>query len=316
MRRIFLLDTWVNDTNLGNRIIMDAIERQMRWVFPGDFVYHATAFERIRVARPAVETADVVLLAGTNMISADMDRTGAWALTLRDAIWLRDVVLMGVGWWQYQAQKANAYTRVLLHRLLSSRWQHSVRDGYTERRMRALGFDAINTGCPTTWELTPEHCAAIPLSRSATALVTLTEYHKNPQRDRRMIEQVLERYDDVLFWPQQYGDLPYLRELTQADLRVLEPSLLALDEALERENLDYVGTRLHAGIRALQQRRRGIIVGVDNRGIEMGADLHLPVIGGEHIERLGDWIDADWPTDVRLPVAAIERWCSQFTAAH
>jgi polysaccharide pyruvyl transferase WcaK-like protein len=315
MKRIALLETAVNDPNLGNQIIMDAVERVMREMFPDGFVVEAPALEYIRAGRAQVKAADHVFLSGTNVISADMNRTSEWRIGLRDIAWLRDVVLCGVGWWQYQDIPVNAYTRILLRGVLSRTRVHSVRDSYTERRLRALGFRAVNTGCPTTWGLTPEHCAQVPEERSAKAIFTLTEYNQDSARDRAMIEALEERYEELYFWPQQFGDLAHMEMLSSRPVRVLGPSLAALDEFLAAEPVDYVGTRLHAGIRALQHRRRAVIIGVDNRAIEMGRDTELPVLHQDDIGSLGQRIEASWPTAIKLPTAAIDEWRQQFSPA-
>ena len=45
---------------------------------------------------------------------------------------LRDLILLAVGWWQYQ-DGINDYTRLLLGRILHRTRLHSVRDAYTAR---------------------------------------------------------------------------------------------------------------------------------------------------------------------------------------
>jgi polysaccharide pyruvyl transferase WcaK-like protein len=315
VKRIVILDTWVNDTNVGNRIILEAVEREIRSMFPHDFVYSAPALEYIDAGRELVSVADHVFLAGTNLLSADMNRTSEWRVRLRDTAWVNDVVLMGVGWWQYQDQAPNRYTKRLLGRLLSRDSLHSVRDSYTGARLQALGFAAVSTSCPSTWSLTEDVCAAVPAERSGKALVTFTEYNQDPVADRRLLELLSERYERVVLWPQQYGDVAYARSLDGRGLELIDPQLGALDDFLRSEEVDYVGTRLHAGIRALQNRRRTLIVGVDNRALEMSRDLGLPVVRRDQLElELPRRIDSSWPTVIRLPVEAVTEWKAQFHA--
>jgi polysaccharide pyruvyl transferase WcaK-like protein len=163
--------------------------------------------------------------------------------------------------------------------------------------------------------LTPERCAAIPTRRGNRVVFTLTEYNQDPERDGAMVRALEQAYDELWFWPQQFGDLAHMEAVASRPVNVLEPSLAALDEFLSGDPVDYVGTRLHAGIRALQHGRRAIIVGVDNRALEMGADTGLPVIHQDAIETLGERIAAEWPTEIGLPVEAIERWKAQFAAS-
>ena len=75
MKRIVILDTWVNDSNHGNKIIMEAVERIFRNMFPHDIVYHVPALEYISTGRDLVKTADYIFLGGTNILSSNMNRT-------------------------------------------------------------------------------------------------------------------------------------------------------------------------------------------------------------------------------------------------
>ena len=56
------------------------------------------------------------------------------------------------------------------------------------------------------------------------------------------------------------------------------------------KELDYVGTRLHAGVRAMQKGRRSIILSIDNRAREMGKDYNLNVIERNDIYKLEEYI--------------------------
>lgn len=57
-----------------------------------------------------------------------------------------------------------------------------------------------------------------------------------------------------MFWPQGTGDIEYLKKLSNeidtTKIKILQPNLRSFDERLE-DNYSYIGTRLHAGIRAL-----------------------------------------------------------------
>jgi len=142
---------------------------------------------------------------------------------------------------------------------------------------------------------------------------TLTEYNKNPQKDLALLNLLEKHYAHLYFWPQSFGDVSYVRELVGNRCRVLPPDLEALDACCRRKGLIMFGTRLHAGIRALQHACRTIIVAVDNRATEMGRDFNLPVIQRADIEaRLKNLLTSQWPTDVRLDFEAIRSWRSQF----
>ncbi|HJR34009.1 MAG TPA: hypothetical protein VJ817_03625, partial [Gemmatimonadales bacterium] len=76
--------------------------------------------------------------------------------------------------------------------------------------------------------------------------------------------------------------------------------------------LDYVGNRLHAGIRSLQKGRRAIILEIDNRATEMGRDVGLPTVERTNFERLEQMIVEPLAIRVRPPLGEIARWKSQF----
>lgn len=313
MKTIVVLDTGVNDPNLGNEIIMDAVNYELRTMFPHDFILHVPALEFIRAGRKLVQSADHVFLGGTNVLSSDMNRTSEWRVRLHDRLWLNNVILMGVGWWQYQNFSPNMYTRFLLKGILHSEANHSVRDSYTEKKLSPLNLNVLNTGCPTMWQLDPHHCSLIPAHRSDCALVTFTVYKQDEHNDRQFFEIVKRNYSKILFWPQQPGDYEYAHRIIGSDAEVLDPSLDALNAALRFNAVDYIGTRLHAGIRALQYKRRSIIVSVDNRAAEMGSDFNLPVISRKDISTLLEKrIKSTWSTEVRLPEISIAEWKKQF----
>ncbi len=313
MRKIVVLDTWVNDTNLGNKIIMDAVYAELRRLFPHDFFYQVPLLEHIRAGRGLVRQGDYVFLGGTNVLSADMNKSTGWPLGITDAFWMRNVILFGVGWWQYQSYAPRPSTRFVLKRILNKEHSHSVRDAYTAARLKALGFKVLNTGCPTLWPLTKAHCEAIPRTNAQAALLTFTEYRQNPKDDRLLFEIVKRNYASIYFWPQMHGDYDYAKRLCDSQVIFVDPSVEALDDLLHKEDVDYVGTRLHAGIRALQHRRRTIIIAVDNRATEMNRDFNLPTVPREKsATELDSRIKSSWATQVILDQHAIAAWRQQF----
>lgn len=313
MKRIVILDTWVNDSNLGNKIIMEAVGRILQSIFPHDIIYHVPALEYINAGRDLVKIADYIFLGGTNVLSSNMNRTSEWRLRLRDVLWLDRVILFGVGWWQYQKKGPNLYTQALLNQVLSKELYHSVRDSYTANKLRSMGFSALNTGCPTVWDLTESKCAKIPQTKGRDVILTFTEYNQDPKSDKLLYQILKRNYRKVYFWPQQFGDYNYAKMICGNELAFIDPSLEALDQLLATEDTDYCGTRLHAGIRALQHNRRTMIVGVDNRAIEMKKDFNLPVIPRALITTdLEQMITSFWSTKIELDTQAISSWKEQF----
>jgi polysaccharide pyruvyl transferase WcaK-like protein len=316
MRVLTLLDTAVASTNLGDQIIMDAVRRQVADMLPDAFAYSVASHDYMGAkSRGLLRRSDIVLAGGTNLLSSRMWFRPLWKLTPLDAWRHLDVTLMGVGWYQFQS-KPDSYTRFLLNGVLDPKALHSVRDGYSKTMLERAGVgNVVNTGCPTLWELTPDRTSAIPAHKAHQVVTTLNTYIKNPELDKRLLTTLHTHYEKVYFWVQTQTDYDYARQL-DADLVYLQPSLRALDELFaSSESLDYVGNRLHAGIRALQKGRRSIIVEIDNRAREMGGDFALPTVARDDFAKLERLIRDPFGVQLRLPLEAIARWKSQFHTA-
>jgi polysaccharide pyruvyl transferase WcaK-like protein len=312
--KIAILDTSIADTNLGNQIIMDAVVKELRDIFPRAFFYHVPVIEHVRAGRRFIEDADYAIIGGTNLLASDIRHTGDWRLPLRDVLWLRKLVLMGVGWWQYQAQPMSRYTRWVLRRGLDQNKVHAVREQYAVDKLADIGLRAVNTGCPSIWRLTEDHCRQVPTAPSDQVVLTFTDYYQNLESDQALLEIARKHYRKLYLWPQGYGDLAYVKTLKADDIEVIDPHLACYDQLLQSQQIDYLGTRLHAGIRALQTGRRSLIVAVDNRAKEMGGDFNLPVIARDDIHtNLAARLKTDWPTQVQPDLQAIQSWRDQFT---
>lgn len=309
MKRAVLLDTAVASTNLGDQIIMEAVraelDRPLKDVLVASIASHDTMGAK---GRGLVKAADLVIAGGSNLIASHMWVRSVWRLTPRDAFLGMNVVLMGIGWYQFQA-KPDPYTAWLLKRVLHPTALHSVRDSHAQTMLASIGItNTVNTGCPTLWALTPEHCAALPRTRAREVVTTVNTYIIDEAADRKMLELLRARYDVVHAWVQTAEDHDYLRRL-DPEIRILEPSLAAYDRLLDSDiDLDYVGNRLHGGIRAIQHGRRAVIVEIDNRAKEMGRDFALPTVARTDFERMAAMIDGELVIDVRPPAAEIARW--------
>ena len=91
-------------------------------------------------------------------------------------------------------------------------------------------------------------------------------------------------YRKVYLWIQGKKDEEYLQMLEKpSNLTIIPRSLKAYEEKLNLGNIDYVGTRLHAGIFALNHKIRSLIIAVDNRAIEIAKDTGLPIVLADNI---------------------------------
>lgn len=258
--------------------------------------------------RVLARTSKAAIVGGTNLLSSNMPWYQQWKIGPHSSHLMRNkVILMGVGWWQYQ-EEPNAYTTWLLNRVLSKEHVHSVRDEYTMERLQKMGFDVLNTACPTMWHLD----AMTPSStRPGTCIVTLTDYNKDLEEDQWLLDEVSQHYQNVIVWPQAVRDAAYAKQL-RGEFEVIEPALVAYDELLNSTDADYIGTRLHGGIRAFQRHHWGFIVAVDNRALEIGRDTMLPVHARGQRDQISASIQARSSHEISLPTSAIREWKSQF----
>lgn len=322
---------------MGDYIIDDYCGKILDSMFGDAFNVSVPTADRLSsLSRSHIATADYSFVCGTNLLASHMKKNKQWNITISDALkvflsgvprksylkrdvmsraWGKNkVILFGVGWWQYQ-DEPDSYTKTLLKSILSPKYIHSVRDSYTKNMLSACGFDnVVNTACPTMWNLTPERCEKIPQKRAREVITTLTNYNMNQESDDFLMETLLSRYEKVYVWLQAIEDLQQIRQSKYAEKIVcVPPTLKAYDSFLDEKEVDYIGTRLHGGIRALNHGRRALIIGVDNRAIEISKDTNLPVIARESIDtKLIDVLSSGWDTMIKLPQDNIDLWKAQF----
>lgn len=259
------------------------------------------------------DTADYIFLCGTNLVASNMNKRRQWDLRRSDKRNMKNVIMLGVGWWQYQ-DKANAYTNRLLHSILRKDVLHSVRDHYTLKKFQEIGINnVVNTACPTMWQLTPEKINRIPRKKSDSVITTLTNYHKDNTFDRLMFDILFKNYSKVYIWLQAIEDYEQLASMGLLDkVQIIAPTLKSFDIVLSGD-VDYVGTRLHGGIHALNHEKRTLIVAVDNRAMEISRDTGLPVIARENVmEELDRKINSSEQINIQLPWEEIDQWKKQF----
>jgi hypothetical protein len=133
--------------------------------------------------------------------------------------------------------------------------------------------------------------------------------------DRILLNTLKRHYGTVYFWPQQSEDDSYFKSLAIDGVRLISPSLKAFDRVLQDEDCDFIGTRLHGGIRALQKGRRCLVIAIDNRATEISKDFELPVLAREMCGEVLNWIYGEAPTRVKLPLNAIAEWRRQFSGS-
>lgn len=315
LKTIAIWDTSIVTDNVGDEIIMDSVMREAKEMFPGDFYVRIPTHDTIGAeARKYAQNAHAAIVGGTNLMCAYWWLKSQWKVGLKDFWRIGNPVLCGVGWRFYQ-RKTDPITAWMLRIMLAKDKLHSVRDEYTKQRVEEMGIkNVVNTGCPTMWRLTPEHCAKLPTERAENCLTTVTAYRGEREADKAWLELLIKNYKTVYFWPQMYDDYKYVQELVGDKVTILDASLVAYDACID-SGVDYVGTRLHGGIRVLQRGKRALIIEVDNRAKEISKDTGLPTVDRNDVETIQKWIDKSEPVKITMPWETITQWKEQFTKA-
>lgn len=317
MRKIVLYNPSITTLNVGDHVIFDSVERELTPFLEGAFrVDVSTHLPMNRLFLGLLRDADYKFACGTNLLRNMHERFRQWDIKLSNAAKIGPVILVGVGW-QKGKYPLTPYTKALYQRVLSRDFIHSVRDEYTAEQLRKIGVtNVINTGCPTVWKLTPEYCASLPREKAEEVIYTLTDYHRDAEKDKMTVSCLKKAYAKVYLWLQGYGDYEYAKDLGILDqVELIDPALRAYDAVLSRDNVEYIGTRLHGGIRALQHGRRTMIIAVDGRAMEKKKDIGLPVVDRDALDaaQLREIIESPRRTDMKIHLKEIQEWKKQFS---
>ena len=316
MKKIFLYEPSIASNNLGDEIIVEGCKKALAGFLNNNYVVeiptHTPLSNRyaLFMGKP-----DIKIVCGSNILTGKLNQirhVKQWALGYTTTWQLNQSIFIGVGAQRYQ--KVNYYTRNVYKRMFSSDYIHSVRDAYTEAFLKDMGINnVINTGCPTMWRLTREHCRQIPTTKADEVIFTLTDYSKDQKRDEFVLQVLLDNYKHVYFWPQGVNDFEYFKTIKNSpNVVLLPPNLKGYDDFLASHNVDFVGTRLHGGMRALQHKRRTLIIGIDNRAIELHKDINIPMLRQDEIENLPYLLESSNATEINLNIEGIAKFLSQF----
>lgn len=321
MKNILLLDTSVASQNKGDEIIMECVHKELGFILRDNFEYtlptHVSPFHWYQVWRNSLRLQSYAnckykFVGGSNILVKNLlTHYPQWNINIFNYQPLKGCVLVGVG--AGAGDKTNVYTKHIYKKMLSHSFYHSVRDERSRKYVESLGLKAINTGCVTMWALTPEFCKNIPTSKADKVVFTLTANSRLDVRDKKLIDTLTTNYAEVYFWPQGINDYKYFHGFTGIDdIKILQATRTAYDDFLTNNDTDYVGTRLHGGVYAMRHGRRSIIIAIDERAREIHKVNHLNCIEKDDIGQLGDIINSEVVTDVRMDLDEIKRWKEQF----
>ncbi|MEN8384723.1 MULTISPECIES: polysaccharide pyruvyl transferase family protein [Acinetobacter] len=327
MQNIGIFNTAIGSSNLGDHIIMDSVLKEMSTLINNRQQIHFSSHDaHLYNALKLQKIVKYNLLCGTNCLGSKMWYRPSWAVNIFTAGFIKPTITLGVGWGAYQ-KDPDFYSRKLLKKLLVSDGMLSVRDEYTKQKLEKSGFDnVVNTACLTMWGLTNEKCKLImenKQNKASKVVYTLTDYAPDFNLDFFSIKTLLDSYEKVLIWIQGARDWSYFKAIVEKELQffsnvknrieLIPPVLSTYDNILAQGDIDYVGTRLHGGIRALQKGVRTIIIGVDNRALEKKKDFNLPVINRKDVDGLKDFVEASYDLNIKLPEQNIAKFKEWFT---
>lgn len=305
-KQITLLDTSACTENLGDQIIVEAILNEFEELKNAKSLCTHN-FWSLSESRQARQT-QIAVLTGTNALSSSVFPPTPWRLGPLEILSLRKkVVIVGAGWRKYESV-VTPLQNFVYRWILSPKIPVAVRDRYSEKKLSQAGINVLYTGCPTMWSLGSE---TVELSNHKQVVLTLTDYSRSPMEDQFLIDTLAEQFELVKFWPQGSGDLDYIMSLRlPPNIRILPRNLEALNDALLFSA--YIGTRLHAGIRAAQLNSPSLVIGVDNRATEIGHDTNFPVVDRARIfVELVDAIEAlKQKREIVLPITEINKFKS------
>ncbi len=236
-----------------------------------------------------------------------------WNINFTSIEYYRKSIAIGCGITK-NAKKSDLYTKYIYKHILHKNYIHSVRDERTKKYLEELGFEAINTGCPTLWSFTKEFCSKIKTEKTDEVVFTLTDYNRNIIQDKKLIDILQKNYKKLYFWIQGFDDYDYLKSLiSTTEIEIIPHDLKYYEEILKKPNINYVGTRLHAGIYAMKHGIRSIIISIDNRADDMKETYNLNVISRDQIDdNLSNLINSSFKTEIRINEDNIRKWKDQF----
>ncbi|WP_111432133.1 polysaccharide pyruvyl transferase family protein [Rhodobacteraceae bacterium DSL-40] len=309
-----ILDPAIATRNAGDEVIADAARRWIRKALPDHFLTTLPTHDKMGIrSHRLIRQAEYAIVGGSNILSSTLFTDRGWRVGLQDLLFVDKLILLAAGWRNYE-KKPTPVTGMMLRRLLDKNAIHSVRDTHTKDMLASVGIEnVVVTACVTMWQLTPDHIAEIPKKKGSSVVTTFSMRKPSPH-DSHLIDILLKLYDRVYIWPQGFDDMAYVSQLSNGRAALLAPTLEAYDELLEADpSLDYLGIRLHAGIRALQKGVRSYIVSIDNRAAEISKDTNLPIVSrGASEEELRELVSMDYAPELQLPQNEIDIWMDQF----
>lgn len=321
---IVVFDTAIGTFNRGDDIILHSTEKCLAPILENNYVMnlgtHINNFNLYHYLRNSkklkyVDNCDYKFIMGTNLLTGDIIRSiGQWSVGPLSKRIYRNSIVVGVGVTKNN-QKLTFYTKAFYKDILRTDIAHSVRDEQSKAMLESIGgVPVINTGCPTLWGLTPNVCDKIPTKKAPNAVLTISgqKKYQQPEYDQKLIDTVEANYDKIYFWVQTYEDEIYLQSLKHKKEFQFVYSLKNYGEICDNAQVDYVGTRLHGGIFAMQHGVRAVILEIDHRAKGFREINNINTLQRENMDALADMLHGTIKTEIYLREKEIHEWMAQF----
>lgn len=320
---IILFNTAIGTSNLGDYIIYDSAKTWLNPLLDRSFVMEFGShlnnlgmlhylFNSVKV--DFAKKCDYKFVMGTNLLTSNMFRSiRQWPVGPISRKIYKNCVMVGVGT-TYDNIKMDFFTKQMYKQILNKDIVHSVRDEKSKELLESIGIKAINTGCPTLWGLTKEVCAKIPRDKSNGIIYTLSGYgsQKNEEKDQILVDIIEKNYEDIYFFVQTTEDEKYYKSLRHNKEAKMIYSLEGFRKVCRENEVDYIGTRLHGGVFAMQNYVRSIIVEIDHRAAGFREANNIVTISRDNIENLDQMINSSFETNIKIREKEIAEWKSQF----
>ena len=323
MNKVALFDTAIGTSNVGDEIIMSSclsalkplLHRSLCIRF-GTHIQNYPIWQAFRNMKYDIaNSCDYKFILGTNLVAGNLlKRIPQWNINLFSAKLYKNSILMGAGTTFEAPNHITLYTKTIYRKILSHKFYHSVRDEFTKEQLEKIGVQCLNTGCPTLWMFSPEKCRNIPQQKANRVIFTVSGYKEqmNPVKDQVMLDILQSAYDEFYFFAQTWVDEKYLNTLSfQKKVKKIY-SLEQYSQVLQQGDIDYVGTRLHGGIFALQNDVRSVIISIDNRARGFHLTNNIPILERNDIEDLYQMINGKIVTNIIQQKDNIGKFLGQF----
>lgn len=334
MKNIALIDPSLNANdhlianNIGDEIIYHYIVANFLSNYKDVSVKRFSAHRSLDPTElQEIKLADLVFFGGTNIVSMDVCHNSRWIPKQGRFYYffpgIKNLIFLGVGMNGYTDPQAINFkcklrTELFYKNLLSHSYYHAVRDHQTLEFLKSIGIkNVLFTSCPTLWGI----CESLNLNieeRTTKCVFSLTDYDQDPKRDNEFMRILLQNFQSLVFFPQGKNDQAYIESLemyagNKENIEILPRDLNYLEEYAGKEKFTYIGTRLHLGIFFLNKNIKSLIIGIDNRALEMKKSANLPVIPSHSLNLIEDWVNGDLLfTQLNIPFENIRKWKEQF----